>query len=613
MCGIIGYVGRGDAPRAILEGLRRLEYRGYDSAGVAAQNGHAIEVVKRSGRLEALETALVERPISGHIGIGHTRWATHGAPTDANAHPHIDCAGKISVVHNGIIENHQELRRGLIARGHTFRSETDSEVLAHLIEEAYQIDRDPAGAVRAALRQVRGSYAVCVLFEERKELLVAARKDSPLIVGLGEGENIVASDVPALVHATRQVLILDDGEVAEVTAESVRVTTLDGTVVEKAPLHVGWNPEEAEKGGFAHFMLKEIYEQPQAVKNAMAGRIAQGRVDLSDAGWSKERIRSYRRVYLVACGTAYHAGLVGRRLIEEATDLLVAAELASEFRYAAPRLGPDALVIAISQSGETADTLAALKEAKRQGADVLAITNVVGSSVAREATYVVYTQAGPEIAVASTKAYLTQLVCLALVAVYLGEVRGTLDPGVARALVEGMTALPEQVDRVIKAFDAKTKAVAARWKQAKDVFYLGRGLDYAVAMEGQLKLKEISYIHAEALAAGELKHGTLALIEEGVPVVALATQNHLFEKTLSNLKEVGARGGRILALALEGCPDRESLEEAADEVWYLPTTHSQLAPVLAAVPLQLLAYYSATVRGCDVDKPRNLAKSVTVE
>ncbi len=613
MCGIIGYVGRGDAPRAILEGLRRLEYRGYDSAGVAAQNGSAIEVVKRSGRLEALESALRERPISGHIGIGHTRWATHGAPTDENAHPHTDCAGKIGVVHNGIIENHQELRRGLLARGHVFRSQTDSEVLAHLIEEAYQADPDPAGAVRTALKQVRGSYAICVLFEDHKELLVAARKESPLIVGLGDGENFVASDVPALVHKTRKVLILDDGEVAEVTARSVRVTTLDGAEVKKAPLHVGWDPEEAEKGGFAHFMLKEIYEQPQAVKSAMAGRISDGRVDLSSAGWSEERIRSYRRVYLVGCGTAYHAGLVGRRLLEEATDLLVSAELASEFRYATPRLGPDTLVIVISQSGETADTLAALKEAKRQGSDVMAVTNVVGSSVAREATYVVYTQAGPEIAVASTKAYLTQLVCLALVAVYMGQVRGTLDPGAARSLVEGLAALPEQVDEVIKAYDARTKAAAERWKEARDVFYLGRGLDYAVAMEGQLKLKEISYVHAEALAAGELKHGTLALIEEGVPVVALATQNHLFEKTLSNLKEVGARGGHILAIALEGCPDPASLEEAAHEVWYLPATHSQLAPVLAAAPLQLLAYHSATVRGCDVDKPRNLAKSVTVE
>jgi len=626
MCGIVGYIGQKEAACVLVDGLKRLEYRGYDSAGIAAQNGSGLSIVKRAGRLDCLVATLEESPLRGTAGIAHTRWATHGGPTDENAHPHTDCAGRIGVVHNGIIENFQELKRELCGRGHIFRSETDTEVLAHLIEEAYAGVKDPVEAVRFALRPLRGSYAIAVLFEAHPELLVVARKESPLVIGLGDGENFIASDVPAIVRHTRDVLVLEDGELAVVDREGVRLFDLEGKPVHKEPLRIDWDPGQAEKGGFEHFMLKEIHEQPAAVRQALAGRLADSSVngrangrykesliDLSQAGWSKERIQAYRSMYLVACGTAYHAGLVGKRLLERATDLAVTAELASEFRYSEPRLDSRTLVIVISQSGETADTLAAAKEAKRQGADVLAVTNVVGSSIAREADYVIYTQAGPEIAVASTKAYLTQLICLTLVALYVGRVRATLDPEKEREFVSCLRELPEKVGQVIAEFEPRARLLAKEWRDARDVFYLGRGLDYAVAMEGQLKLKEISYVHAEALAAGELKHGTLALIEEGVPVLALATQNRLFDKTLSNIKEVVARGGDVLAIALEDCPGQDALAESAREIWYLPAVPEELAPVLAVVPLQLFAYAMARERGLDVDRPRNLAKSVTVE
>lgn len=623
MCGIVGYIGSRNAADVLIDGLRRLEYRGYDSAGIAAQNGAGIHIEKRVGRIDALAEALRARPLFGTAGIAHTRWATHGAPTDANAHPHTDCAGRISVVHNGIVENFQELKRELAQAGHRFRSETDSEVLAHLIEEAWGRTGDPLEAVRAALGRVRGSYAVAVLFEAHPGLLIAARRESPLVVGLGDGEYLVASDAPAVVPHTREILVLDDGELARIDRTGVRLFDMRGNEVEKRPLRVDWDPEEAEKGGFEHFMIKEIHEQPAALRRALAGRIAPEengagspaalRVDLAEAGWSAEAIRAFRKVYFVACGTAHHAGLVGKRLLEAATDLDVAAELASEFRYGEPRVGPAALVIAVSQSGETADTLAAVKEAKLRGARVLAVTNVVGSSLARAADYVLYTHAGPEIAVASTKAYLTQLACLGLVALYVGRVRGTLSKERERELAAALERLPALVEQVIRAVEPKARELARRWQDARDLFYIGRGLDYAVAREGQLKVKEIAYVHAEALAAGELKHGTLALIEEGVPVVALATQRPLVDKTLSNIQEVAARGGDVVALALEDCPRREALEETAREVWYLPAVPAELAPVLAAVPLQLFAYHMAKARGLDVDKPRNLAKSVTVE
>jgi len=622
MCGIVGYIGKEGAVGVLLDGLARLEYRGYDSAGMALQNGAGIHVIKRAGRIKELSDALLQlsgaqigATVAGSAGIAHTRWATHGGPTDANAHPHLDCRGRISVVHNGIIENFQELRSELTSAGHVFRSETDSEVIAHLLEEAYREHRHPARALRSALSRLKGSYAVAAIFADAPETLVAARKESPLVIGLGEGENFIASDVPAIVSRTRNVLILDDGEMAIVRREGIRVETFDGTPVEKGVVRIDWDPGQAEKGGYAHFMIKEIHEQPEAVSRALAGRFDQsGRfVDLSRIGWSPDAIQTYRRVHIVACGTAYHAGLVGKRLIERMTRLPVTAEIASEYRYADPFVDERTLVIAVSQSGETADTLAALREAKLRGAHVLAVTNVVGSSVAREADCVLYTQAGPEIAVASTKAYLTQLVCLAMCALYMGHVRGTVDDETAREFVEALKALPKKVERAIRELEPKAKSLAASWRTARDVFYIGRAIDYAAAMEGQLKLKEIAYVHAEALAAGELKHGTLALIEPGTPVIALVTQSHLFDKSVSNLKEVAARGGTIVALATENCPNSAALEDAADEVWYLPETVDELAGVVAAVPLQLLAYYSAVERGCDVDKPRNLAKSVTVE
>ncbi len=636
MCGIVGYIGKEGATSVLIDGLSRLEYRGYDSAGVALQNGNGIHIIKRAGRIRALEEALKRAYLPGHAGIAHTRWATHGGPTDQNAHPHLDCTGRISVVHNGIIENYRELRSRLISAGHTFRSETDSEVIAHLIEEAYARLGLPEVAVREALADVKGSYAIAALFADAPDILIATRKESPLVIGLGAGENYVASDVPAIVHRTRDVVILDDGELAVVRHDQVALSGRDGRPIEERVVRVDWNPEAAEKGGYAHFMIKEIHEQPEAVSRALAGRIvtqadgacggARGAafvgasggacedvVDLSSIGWTDDAIRRFNQVHVVACGTAYHAGLVGKRMIEQATDLAVMAEIASEYRYAEPRTDDRTLVITISQSGETADTLAAMREAKSRGAHVLAVTNVVGSSVAREADWALYTQAGPEIAVASTKAYLTQLVCLALVSLHLGRARGEIESAKAGRLVSALKALPHQVKRVIEEIEPKARALATSWEGVRDAFYIGRSTDYAVAMEGQLKLKEIAYVHAEALAAGELKHGTLALIEPGVPVIALVTQNRLFEKSVSNLKEVAARGGRITALAMESCPDRASLEDAASDVWYLPATEEELAPVLAAAPLQLIAYYCALHRGCDVDKPRNLAKAVTVE
>ncbi len=626
MCGIVGYVGTNDAREVLLDGLARLEYRGYDSAGIALQNGRGIRVSKRAGRLASFTQSLGENPIHGECGIAHTRWATHGAPTDENAHPHGDCSGAISVVHNGIIENYRRLRARLIEAGHTLRSDTDSEALAHLIEDEYaSLARSPGGpdplmAVRRALAQVVGSYAVAVLFEAHPDLLIAARKESPLIIGLGQGENYVASDVPAIVARTRDVLFLQDGEFARVDRHSVEIVTSTGELVTRTPVRIDWDPEQAERGGYEHFMLKEVHEQPDAVRSALRGRMELSTAEaglaltgLTSKAWSPATIRQYNRVYVVACGTAYHAGLVGKRLIESMTDLPVNAELASEFRYSEQRLNDRTLLVVVSQSGETADTLAALKEAKSKGADVLAVTNVVGSSIAREADYVMYTQAGPEIAVASTKAYVTQLVCLGLVAVNMGLARGSLAVERAESFLAALGRLPEKIEETIQRLEPAAKALAHEWRTARDVFYIGRGLDFAVALEGQLKLKEISYIHAEALAAGELKHGTLALIEAGVPVVALATQPSLFDKAVGNFKEVAARGGQIVALALEDSPDRESLADAADAVWYLPSTLPELAPVLSAVPLQLLAYYTAVARGCDVDKPRNLAKSVTVE
>jgi glucosamine--fructose-6-phosphate aminotransferase (isomerizing) len=670
MCGIVGYVGTQAAAPILLEGLRRLEYRGYDSAGVAGRNGSRLQVVKSAGRLDNLERALQEQPLPGCIGIAHTRWATHGAPTDLNAHPHTDCTGRIGVVHNGIIENYLELRAWLIERGHRFSSETDSEVLAHLLEELRSPADEDGGAagnaqyasanrashapryeshlapgseeshlsaqtassnssahtgthtptllpaLRRALARIEGSYAVVVLSQDDPDTLLAARRDSPLIIGLGQEETFVASDIPALVGRTRQVLVLEDGDVAVIRCTGVELQKLDGTTVRRPVLQVDWDPGQAEKGGYDHFMLKEIHEQPQALRAALAGRLHEGEDGMLAPKLEQvlrpESARIFRRVTIVACGTAFHAGLLGKQWLERWTDLPAEADLASEFRYREPRVDDNTLCIAVSQSGETADTLAALREAARRGASTLAITNVVGSSIAREAAAVLYTQAGPEIAVASTKAYTTQLACLALLAVYLGLERGTLSAARADEVLRDLLRLSDLLAAYMQVVEPLIREVGVQWQRVTDAFFIGRGHDYAVAMEGQLKLKEISYIHAEALAAGELKHGTLALITEGMPVVALATQPHLLEKSISNVKEVKARGAEVLLLAREQERGRQ-LEEVADTVVYLPTVDAALMPLLAALPLQLLAYYAAVARGCDVDKPRNLAKSVTVE
>ncbi len=612
----MGYVGGRNAVEVLLGGMRRLEYRGYDSAGVAVCPDGRLDVRKAAGKLDRLEDLLREEPLpSAFIGIGHTRWATHGRPSDRNAHPHLDDTGDFVVVHNGIIENYAEIRSWLAAEGHRFRTETDTEVIPHLIRYFYR--GDLLAAVRAAVRHLQGAYALAVMSRHEPDRLVAVKQASPLILGLGEGENFIASDVPAILPYTRRVIVLEEGETALVTREGVQVFDAAGNPTDKQVWQVEWDVAEAERGGYPHFMLKEIFEQPRALRDTLRGRVdwAGGRVLLDESCLLPEGVRAVGKVVLVACGTAYHACLVGRHLIEAWARLPAEADLASEFRYRDPLCDEGSLVVVVSQSGETADTLAALREARRRGATCLAVTNVLGSSVAREADFVLYTWAGPEIAVASTKAYVTQLAALTLLALYLAQARegvgghGVLDAAGRRRVLEEMRVLPERAEEVLARAEEVRRL--ARWVAGwRDCFFIGRGLDYAVAMEGQLKLKEISYIHAEAYAAGELKHGSLALVEEGVPVVALATQPDLLEKTLSNVAEVRTRGGRVLMVAGEG---RSDLAHHADHLLLLPSVQPALAPVLAVMPLQLLAYYAAVERGTDVDRPRNLAKSVTVE
>ncbi|MDR7451983.1 MAG: glutamine--fructose-6-phosphate transaminase (isomerizing) [Armatimonadota bacterium] len=612
MCGIIGYIGHRDALPILLDGLRKLEYRGYDSAGVAVLgNGH-IEICKTAGKLARLAELTAATHLSGSVGIGHTRWATHGLPTDRNAHPHSDCTGSVVVIHNGIIENFLPLREALRSRGHTFRSDTDTEVLAHLIEEA--LGARPGTpleeAVRVAVSQARGAYAIVVMCREQPDRIVAVRQISPLIVGLGRGETILASDIPALLAHTRDVLIIEDGELAVLTRGGATVQTLAGAPVQRSPIRITWDAAMAEKGGYRHFMIKEIHEQPRALQETMMGRLdAEGRVELDGVTYTDEQIRALRKVWITACGTAYHAGLVGRWWIEHLAKVAAEPELASELRYRDPLITPQTLTVAISQSGETADTLAAVREARARGSRVLAVTNVVGSTLARDADDVLYIRAGPEIAVASSKAYITMLAALAMLALDLALRRGTLTSDQASAIIREMKALPAQAQEVLKR-EAQVQALAERLASAEHVFFIGRGLDYAAAMEGSLKLKEISYIHSEALAAGELKHGTLALVTEGTPVFALVTQRHVHEKTLSNIQEVKARGGHVIALAYDD--DRE-ITRFADEALRIPPTDDLLAPVLAIIPLQLFAYHVARLRGNDIDQPRNLAKSVTVE
>jgi len=606
MCGIVGYLGPRPAVPILLQGLERLEYRGYDSAGIAVLQNDRLVVKKSVGKLAALKSCLNGRMDNARLGIGHTRWATHGRPSDANAHPHLDCSGKFAVVHNGIIENYQELRQKLTAAGHRFVSETDTEVLAHLVEHFYE--GDLFQAVLKTLPALCGSYAFAVTSSYHPNELVGVRQDSPLVIGLVDGETYLASDIPALLPYTRDTYILENGEVAWIKPQGVAVYDAGGTAKSKEVFHVGWDLEAAEKGGYDHFMLKEIHEQPRALRDTLNGRLqTNGQVRLEGVNLTPAQATALEKVVIIACGTAHYAGMVGKYLLEKLLRLPVEDGVASEFRYRNPILNERTLGLVISQSGETADTLAGLREAQKSGAQVLAITNVVGSSVARSAEHVLYTWAGPEIAVASTKAYLTQVTSMYLLALYLGEKRGRA--AWAAEVAEGLRTLPDYVEEVLK-LEPRVRDLAGQLAPHEHAFFIGRGLDYAVSLEGALKLKEISYLHAEACAAGELKHGTLALIEKGTPVIALATQTELLEKMLSNIKEVKARGAWVLALTQEG---NEAVAREADAVLYLPPVPSWLAPVVTVVPLQLLAYYTAVTRGCDVDKPRNLAKSVTVE
>ncbi|MBI2247345.1 MAG: glutamine--fructose-6-phosphate transaminase (isomerizing), partial [Armatimonadetes bacterium] len=560
MCGIIGYIGERQALPILLDGLRRLEYRGYDSAGVAVLGTDRIEIRRAAGKLARLAEITTSNGVNGTVGIGHTRWATHGLPTDQNAHPHTDCTGKVAVIHNGIIENFLSLREALEARGHRFSSDTDTEVIAHLIEdELYRVTSDESRvtvsleeAVRRAIQKTHGAYAIVVMCSDQPDRIVAVRQISPLIIGLGQGETVLASDIPALLSHTRDVIIIEDGEMAVLTRTGATVQTLDGSRVPRAPMHITWDAEMAEKGGYSHFMLKEIHEQPRALQETMMGRLdVEGKVELDGVSYATEFVHQLDRIWITACGTAYHAGLIGRWLIEHLARLPVEADLASELRYRDPLVARDSFAIAISQSGETADTLAATREAQRHGARILAVTNVVGSTLSRGADDVLYIRAGPEIAVASSKAYITMLVALQMLALDLGLRRGTLTPAEAGEIIHEMKTLPAKAQEVLDR-EAEVVALAKEITSAEHVFFIGRGLDYALAMEGSLKLKEISYVHSEALAAGELKHGTLALVTKDTPVVALLTQRHVQEKMISNIQEVKARGGRVIAVAYDG-------------------------------------------------------------
>ena len=609
MCGIVGCVGGLEAQPILLNGLKRLEYRGYDSAGIGVIDGdNKLGIVKSKGRLSALEAKLGNKGLKGTIGVGHTRWATHGAPSETNCHPHTNEKGTICVVHNGIIENYLQLREWLMSKGYHFYSETDTEVIPNLID--YYYDNSLLEAVMKTLAKIEGSYALGILSVYEPDKIIAVRKDSPLIVGLGEDERFIASDVPAILKYTRDIVYLGDKEIAVITRSGADFYSREGEKIEKRVHHVTWNADAAEKGGYEHFMLKEICEQPRAVKATMTSRVMPGKpVRLDDIKFTEEEIRNIGKIFIVACGTAYHAGVVGKYVIEKLARIPVEVDIASEFRYRDPLMDKNTLLIVVSQSGETADTLAALREAKGRGVRVLAITNVVGSSVAREADEVLYTWAGPEIAVASTKAYTTQLVTMYILALYFAKRRGTLPDEKIEAIKADMLTLPEKIGGLLEHRETLQKFASNNYMH-RNMFFLGRGIDYAVAMEGALKMKEISYIHSEAYAGGELKHGTIALIEDGTVVIAVATQRKLYDKMLSNIREVTTRGAKVLAFAEEG---NTAVEQIADAVIYLPHLQDVLYPVLSVVPLQLLAYYTAVQKGCDVDKPRNLAKSVTVE
>ena len=609
MCGIVGFVGQVQAAPILLEGLRRLEYRGYDSAGIAVESDGKIEIAKTKGRIQCLDERIEGgKKLPGTLGIGHTRWATHGEPSDLNSHPHCSMNGKFAVVHNGIIENYMELREYLKKKGYVFTSDTDTEVVAHLLEYYYR--GDLADAVIRTLNRLEGSYALGILCADYPDRFAAVRKASPLIVGLAEEGNFIASDVTALIAHTKKVVYLEDDEIVLLGREGIAVYNMNKEEIDKPVSQVTWNIDAAEKGGYKHFMLKEIMEQPAALRETIRPRLKDGRVVLDDIQLTADDLRGLRRIVITACGSAYHAGMVGKYVLEELTRIPVEVDLASEFRYRNPIIDQKTLVIIISQSGETADTLAALKEAKRRGARTLSIVNVVGSAIAKASDDVLYTWAGPEIAVATTKAYSTQLVVLYLFALYAADLLGTAEAGEIDRLVAALEDLPDQIERLLPACKPRMQHLAAIYYGSENLFFIGRNLDYAAALEGSLKLKEISYLHSEAYAAGELKHGTISLIDDGRQVIALCCQNRLFDKMLSNIREVKARGAVVMALAGES---NQAILDAADDAVLIPETDPLFMASLEVVPLQLFAYYVASANGCDIDKPRNLAKSVTVE
>ena len=614
MCGIIGYIGQKQVLPVLIEGLRRLEYRGYDSAGVAVVRNGAIELRRSAGKLSKLEEVIANDPLEGEYGIGHTRWATHGRPTEENAHPHRDCTGRIVVVHNGIIENYLDLKGLLQKEGHTFVTETDTEIVAHLVERETQ-DDGLENAVRRALLHMRGLFALVLMSADDPEKIVAVRNGPPIVVGLGDNEFFVASDIPAILAHTRDVVFLGDEEMAVVTPSGVEFTDFSGRAVSNKTTRISWDPVMAEKAGYKHFMLKEIFEQPMAIKETVLGRASEssGKVFLNEIEIPDEVLRQTERVLILACGTSWHAALVGKFMIESIARVPVEVDYGSEYRYRDPIVGPNTLAIVITQSGETADTLAALREAKKKGAASIAICNVVGSMATREAQGTVYTHAGPEIGVASTKAFTSQLVALHLLALYLGQVRGATTPDTARLHIQDLTRLPLLVEQTLKC-EAQTEEIARRVHQRRDFLYLGRGINYPIALEGALKLKEISYVHAEGYPAGEMKHGPIALIDEEMPVVAIVPNDHVFEKMIGNIQEAKTRGASVIALTTAGQNGiQQILDPKLDFLLTVPDSHPLIAPVLMAVPLQLLAYHIAVRRGCDVDQPRNLAKSVTVE
>jgi glucosamine--fructose-6-phosphate aminotransferase (isomerizing) len=609
MCGIVGYIGPKQAQDILVGGLKRLEYRGYDSAGIAILNGGVLQVCRRKGKLMNLEAALQETPILGSMGIGHTRWATHGKPSDINAHPHR--VGNIVVVHNGIIENHTELRNRLVAAGHRFESETDTEIFAHLISDSTEAGQSLPEAVTAALGEVRGTYAIGVLSALDPSTIVGARLNAPLVIGVGEGENFLASDIPAILQHTRDMIFLHDGDVAVLTADKIAITDRSGAVVYREKKRITWDATAAEKGGFDHFMLKEIQEQPRSIADTISGRVSveRGVIDLENIDYSKEMLDGLANITVVACGTSWHAGLIGKFLIEKIAGIPVEVDLASEFRYRDPLVSRRNLVIGVSQSGETADTLAALREAQDKGSRILAICNVIDSSIARASDDVLYTHAGPEIGVASTKAFTTQITAFYMLALYLAQQRGRLHGPAMEKRLSDLLLLPHKMKDTLDSLSSVV-AIAKKYSGARDFLYLGRGINYPIALEGALKLKEISYIHAEGYPAGEMKHGPIALIDENLPVVVLATNGVTYDKSFSNLEEVRAREGKIIAIATVG---DKRIESVSDDVIWLPDLGEELNPILASVPLQLLAYHIAVLRGNDVDQPRNLAKSVTVE